>query len=248
MRILSPVLSGKRMRLIFLICAALPALRLIWELAAGDVVHEPAGYLIRRTGFLSMYLLCVGLAITPMTKQLKLSSASSLRKMSGLFAFFYAVVHVMSVIWLEHAFDLRQTWIHVARTPSNSLDALAFTLMIPLALTSTDASIRRLGGRAWRRLHSMVYLIVPVAASRFVFAAMSSGRWAEAIGFGTVVGGLLGIRLYWLLRKSSLQAQLPWSGFDVPHAKASALPHRENTALDQASAEGRSVPARTLPP
>lgn len=181
-------------------CAALlPLLYIFWRIVIARRGIESTGYLINHTGAWGMYFLCIGLAVTPVRKVFAWPSFARLRGMIGLFAFFYVSVHVLIVVWLEHDFEPALIWHHVSRTASNVMDAIAFILLIPLALTSNRLALRRMGARSWQRLHNTVYVIVPLAAARFWSHALTSGQWGEAVTFGIIIGILLGTRLYWRL-------------------------------------------------
>ena len=183
-------------------CAALlPLAYFLWRIFVSQRGIESTGYLINHTGAWSMYLLCIGLAVTPARKLFAWPWLARLRGMLGLFAFFYVCLHVFIVSWLEHDFDPALVWHHLSRTSANVMDAIAFFLLIPLALTSNQATKRLLGGARWKRLHSMVYVIVPLAAARFWAGALTSGQWGETIAFGIIIATLLGIRLYWWIRQ-----------------------------------------------
>lgn len=176
--------------------ALLPLAHALWT-ATGLV--EPSSFLIGRTGFLGMCFLCIALAVTPLRKILGWPALAGLRGTLGLAAFCYIMVHVCIA-----SFGLPDLWLHITRTPANFADALAFLLLIPLALTSNGPARRRLGGQRWKRLHQLAYLIAPLAASRFWLDALTSGRYGYAAGFSLCIATMLGLRLYWRL-KAALQ-------------------------------------------
>lgn len=179
-------------------CAALlPLAYFLWRIFVARRGIDSTGYLINHTGAWSMYFLCIGLAVTPSRRLFALPWLARLRGMLGLFAFFYVSLHVLIVIWLEHDFEPALIWRHVARTPANVMDTIAFLLLIPLALTSNKAAMSALGGPGWTRLHRLVYVIAPLAAARFLAGSLTSGQWGETIIFGAIIAALLGIRLYW---------------------------------------------------
>jgi len=177
---------------------ALALLPLCHTLRAAAGAVEPSSFLIERTGFWSMCFLCIALAVTPLRRILAWPALASLRGILGMAAFCYALLHVGIA-----SFDLPDVWQHIVRTPANFVDALAFLLLIPLALTSNAPAKRWLGGQRWKRLHQLVYLIVPLAASRFWLDALTSRRYGYAAGFSLCILILLGLRLYWRFKAAS---------------------------------------------
>lgn len=172
--------------------ASLPLGHAIWT-AAGSA--EPSSLLVARTGFLGMCFLCIALTVTPLRRLLAWPELAALRGTFGLAAFYYILVHVCIA-----APGTQDIWQHVTRTPANFVDGLAFLLLIPLALTSNGPAKRCLGGARWKRLHQLVYLILPLAASRFWLDALTSNRYGYAAGFSLCILLLLGARMYWRIR------------------------------------------------
>lgn len=159
---------------------------------------EPIEFIVARSGAWAAYFLCIGLAVTPLRKLLNWPALAPLRGMLGLFAFAYASIHVLAVVWLDMGFDLSEVWHHIVLRPTNALDAIAYLLLVPLAVTSTKGAQLRLGAQRWKRLHRLAYLIAPLAAARFWAAALGGRGYAGAVAFTLVLAALLGIRLWWL--------------------------------------------------
>ena len=114
--------------------------------------------------------------------------------MLGLYSFFYAVLHVAAWVWLDQWFDLGSMLREVARRPFITAGAAAFALLLPLALTSTQGMIRRLG-RQWGRLHRAVYVVAVLAILHFWWARSAKNLLLEPALYGAVVAALLGARL-----------------------------------------------------
>lgn len=157
---------------------------------------EPIEFLVARSGMVAICFLCIGLAVTPARKLLHLPVIGSLRGMLGLFAFFYASLHVLSVIWIEGG-DLGEVWHIITLRPTNTLDAIAYLMLVPLAATSNKRSKLFLGPRGWIALHRLAYVIAPMAAARFWVSAFEGRGYLPALVFTTVLSLLLGIRIYW---------------------------------------------------
>lgn len=194
-------LPSRWLKVAVFVTALMPLVYIFWYVFGSGKIVEPVAFFINQSGIWSMYVLCIGLAVTPLRKLMAWQDLGKLRGMLGLFGFFYVSLHVFLVIWLDHEFDVVKIWRHVIRTPANFMDAIAFLFLVPLALTSNRAAMRRLGGARWKQLHSLVYLIVPLAAARFWAGALTSGRWGETIFFVTLISVLLGVRLYWKMSR-----------------------------------------------
>jgi sulfoxide reductase heme-binding subunit YedZ len=176
--------------------ALVPFVRMVWLTASGQLV-EPLEFITRGTGDWVLYFLCITLAITPLRRLSKWNWVIKLRRMAGLFAFFYACLHALAFLWFDHFFDLAAMWKDVLKRPFITVGFIAFVLLIPLAATSTNAMVRRLGGKRWQWLHRLVYLIAPLGILHFWWMKAGKQDFAQPILFGLIVALLLGVRLYW---------------------------------------------------
>jgi methionine sulfoxide reductase heme-binding subunit len=120
-----------------------------------------------------------------------------LRRMLGLFAFFYATLHFTTFLWFDHFFDLQEMWKDVLKRPFITVGFIAFVLLIPLAATSTNGMVKRLGGKRWQALHRTIYIIAPLVIVHFWWMKAGKNDFAQPILFGLIVAGLLTIRVYW---------------------------------------------------
>jgi sulfoxide reductase heme-binding subunit YedZ len=170
---------------------------------AGDKTN-PLEFITRGTGDWTLYFLCITLAVTPLRKLTGLNWLVKLRRMAGLFVFFYASLHFTTFLWFDHFFDLAEMWKDVLKRPFITVGFGAFLLLIPLAATSTNAMVRRLGGRRWQALHRLVYLVAPLGILHFWWMKAGKHDFAQPILFGTIVAVLLAMRLYW--SRTRLQA------------------------------------------
>ena len=141
------------------VAALLPLARLIVFGLTDRLGANPIEFITRSTGTWTLVFLLITLTVTPLRKLSGWHSSIKLRRMFGLYAFFYACLHFTTYIWLDQFFDLASIYKDVIKRPFITVSFPSFLLMIPLALTSTNAMVRRLGGKRWQRLHRLVYVI-----------------------------------------------------------------------------------------
>ena len=141
----------------------IPVAKMAYLTISGQLV-EPLEHITRGTGDWVLYFLCITLAVTPLRKFTGWNWLIKLRREIGLFAFFYAFLHFMTFLWFDHFFDVAEMWKDVVKRPFITVGFIAFVLLIPLAVTSTNGMIKRLGGKRWQWLHRLIYLIAPLAA------------------------------------------------------------------------------------
>lgn len=180
-------------RLLFLL-ALLPLARVVWLGTEGRLGANPIETITRASGDWTLYFLCFTLAITPLRRLTGQHWLLKLRRMLGLFCFFYASLHFLCFLWFDHFFDLAEMWKDVKKRPFITMGFSAFVLLIPLAMTSTAAMQRRLG-RNWARLHRLIYLIAVLAIVHFWWMRAGKNNFGEPIVLGTIVALLLGVRL-----------------------------------------------------
>jgi len=178
---------------VFLVCLV-PLARLFALGFADGLGTNPVEFVTRSTGTWALVMLCATLAVTPLRRLSGWTALVRLRRMLGLFAFFYALLHFTVFLWLEHWFDLGAMLLDVIERPFVTAGFLAFLLLVPLAATSTQAMMRRLGSR-WQALHRLVYLVAPLAILHFWWHKAGKNDFLEPAIYGTVVGLLLLARL-----------------------------------------------------
>ena len=171
-----------------------PFARMVYVAATGQAV-EPVEYVTRGTGDWALYFLCFTLAVTPLRKLTGANWLLKLRRMLGLYAFFYALLHFLVFLLAEHALDVSAMWRDVLKRPFITVGFTAFVLLIPLAATSTNGMIRRLGGKRWQWLHRLIYVIAPLGILHFWWMKAGKNDFAEPAVFGVIVGCLLLARL-----------------------------------------------------
>lgn len=176
--------------------ALVPFARMMWLTFSGQLV-EPLEFITHGSGDWTLYFLCITLAVTPLRRITKMNWLIKLRRMFGLYSFFYVCLHFLAFLWFDHFFDVAEMFRDVAKRPFITVGFIAFLLLIPLAVTSTNAMVRRLGGKRWQWLHRLVYLIAPLGILHFWWMRAGKSNFAEPIIFGTIVAVLLGMRVYW---------------------------------------------------
>jgi sulfoxide reductase heme-binding subunit YedZ len=195
------------LKTVLFLAALLPFARLFLFAFIDRLGANPIEFITRNTGDWTLYFLCFTLAVTPIRRITKWNWLIKLRRMLGLFAFFYVVLHFTTFLWFDHFFDLREMWKDVIKRPFITVGFVAFLLLIPLAVTSTNAMVRRLGGRRWQWLHRAIYIIAPLGILHFWWMKAGKQDFGQPILFGAIVGLLLLSRLYWNVIQPRLRKQ-----------------------------------------
>jgi sulfoxide reductase heme-binding subunit YedZ len=138
--------------------ALIPLLRLGWKALHGGLGANPIEVITHSTGDWTLIFILTTLSVTPLRRLTRQYWLIGVRRMVGLFAFFYGTLHFLTYIWLDKFFDIHEMTKDIVKRPFITVGFSAFVLMVPLAATSTARSIRRLGGKNWQRLHRLIYL------------------------------------------------------------------------------------------
>ena len=194
LRSLTPKQVGAIKGILFVL-ALLPFARLVLFTLTDRLGANPLEFITRNTGDWTLYFLCITLAVTPLRKATKWVWLARLRRMFGLFAFFYVSLHFTTFLWFDHFFDLAEMWKDVVKRPFITVGFTAFVLLIPLAATSTNRMIRKLGAKRWQWLHRLVYIIVPLGVLHFWWMKAGKNLLAQPILFTAIVAILLLSRL-----------------------------------------------------
>ncbi|MGE5470328.1 MAG: sulfite oxidase heme-binding subunit YedZ [Bacteroidota bacterium] len=176
---------------LFLTCL-LPFDRLLWATWTGDFGPNPVEFVQRWTGSWTFNFLLLTLCVSPLRTITKLHWLLRLRRMLGLFVFFYGVLHFLSFIGFDHDFAIDKIARDIVKRPFVTVGFAAFVLLVPLAATSNQWAIRRLGGRRWQELHRSIYLI-GILASIHYFWLVKATALLWPIGYA----GALGLLLAW---------------------------------------------------
>jgi sulfoxide reductase heme-binding subunit YedZ len=196
-------IGGVLKPLVFVV-SLVPFAWIVWRAFANDLGTNPIETLNRYTGDWTLRFLLITLTVTPLRRISGWHWLIRLRRMLGLFAFFYACVHFLTYALLDQYFNLPEILKDIAKRPYITVGFASLLLLIPLALTSTNAMVRRLGGRRWQRLHRLVYLISVGGVVHFLWLVKSDIR--EPALYALILAGLLGYRLWWELRGATRAA------------------------------------------
>lgn len=178
--------------LVFLLCLS-PLGALGWNAWTQDLTANPIEYITRYTGTWTLRLIAGTLAITPLRRLLRQPDLIRFRRMIGLFAFFYGVLHLITYIWLDKFFEWPEMMKDIVKRPFITAGFASFVLMVPLALTSTRGWIGRLGGKRWQLLHRVIYGSAIAGVIHYFWLVKSDTRLP--ILYGTLVGILLLFRI-----------------------------------------------------
>ncbi len=179
----------------------IPFGQLLYNGYQGDLGANPIETITRFTGSWTLIILLITLGVTPLRKLTGWTDLIKFRRMLGLFAFFYALLHFSTFLVLDHFFDLDRIAKDILKRPYVTVGFTGFVLMIPLAVTSTAKMIRRLGKR-WQQLHRLVYLVGIAGVIHFYWLVKSDIR--RPAQYGAVLAVLLGYRLVKYLLPSGL--------------------------------------------
>lgn len=200
-------LLGRIKAALFLICL-LPAGRLLWAAYTDDFGPNPVEFVQRWTGTWTFNLLLLTLCISPLRALTGRPWLIRLRRMLGLFCFFYASLHFLAYIGFDHSFEIDAIARDILKRPFVSVGFAAFVLLLPLAATSSNRAIRWLGGRRWQDLHRAIYPIALLACVHYFWLVKATALlWP--LCYSLAVGLLLGWRVLAWQRKARAAAPPP---------------------------------------
>ena len=180
-------------KVVVFVNSLVPLVLLLWDLYYKRVGPNPLEFATRTTGMLTLIFLSLTVAVTPLRKIFGINSLVKVRRMLGLFAFFYGALHLLTYIWFDRLFNLISVGQDVAQRPFILAGMIAFLLMVPLAITSTNKMVKRLGGKRWAKLHRLVYLSAIAGVIHFWMLVKSDTRLPLTFAF--ILLFLLGYRL-----------------------------------------------------
>ncbi len=178
------------------VCCLLPLGWLVWGAFSDALGANPAEALIRSLGDWTLRFLCITLTVTPLRTVSGWNALARFRRMFGLYAFFYAVLHFMAFAWLDMGLDLDAILADIPKRPFILVGSLALLLMLPLAATSFNRAIKALGAKRWQALHKLVYLIVLLGLLHFFWMRAAKNDFGEVAIYAGVVAVLLGWRMW----------------------------------------------------
>jgi sulfoxide reductase heme-binding subunit YedZ len=196
-------------RAVFIACL-LPLAKLGLDGATDGLSANPIAEVMNRLGFWTLTLLVSSLTATPLKTLFGLVAPLRVRKMVGLFAFFYGALHLVTYAALDQGFDLDDIGADIVKRKFITVGFAAFMTLVPLALTSTDRAVKRLGFRRWKRLHRLVYLAAVLGVVHFVWRVKAD--YAPPAIFAVALAALLASRLVPARAKSWTRPRLPSRG------------------------------------
>ena len=191
---------------LFILCLV-PATLLGWNFFHDQLGANPFEALTRESGEWTLRFLLVTLLMTPLRDVLHQSWPLQLRRMLGLYSFFYACLHLLTYLWFDQFFDWQEITKDILKRPFITAGITAWLLLLPLALTSTNGMMRRLG-KNWKRLHRCIYLIAVLGVLHFIWLVKADLR--EPLIYAATLTLLLGYRLtrWWQKRPISVAVRL----------------------------------------
>lgn len=181
---------------VLFLLALLPLALLAWGAFNNGLGANPAEALIRRTGDWTLRFLCLTLAVTPLRQWTGWHALARLRRMLGLYAFFYGTLHFLAFAWLDQGLDLDAILRDIAKRPFILVGTAALLLMLPLAATSFNRAIKALGAARWQALHKAVYAVALLGLLHFFWMRAAKHNFAEWSVYAAVLAVLLGWRVW----------------------------------------------------
>jgi sulfoxide reductase heme-binding subunit YedZ len=183
--------------------ALVPLGFLFWDAYWKQLGTNPIEFFLRTTGVLTLLFLLITLTITPIRKFLNFNGVIKYRRMLGLFAFFYGCIHLTTYFVFDRSFNLSDTVKDIISRPFILVGMTSLFLMIPLAVTSTNAMVKRLGGKRWAQLHKLTYVCAIGGVLHFYMMVKSDVTYP--VLFGIVLTGLFAFRLLWRKNPPKMQ-------------------------------------------
>ena len=203
---MNALLLRREAKPLWFVACLLPLLWLGFGIAADRLGANPAETLIRATGDWSLRALCLVLAITPLRVALAWPALARMRRMAGLWVFFYALLHALAYAWLDMGLEPADIAADIGKRPFILVGFCALLLLLALALTSFNAAIRWLGAARWRLLHRAVYAIAVLAVLHFFWMRAGKNNFAEVSVYAALLAGLLAWRVWNFSRAASRPA------------------------------------------
>jgi methionine sulfoxide reductase heme-binding subunit len=185
------LLSGWTRALLFVLCLV-PFFDLGWDAYTQNLTANPVEYITHKTGDWTIRFLMITLSVTPLRLLFHQPQLVRFRRMFGLFAFFYAMLHFTTWFCLDKFFDFQEMGKDILKRPFITLGLAALLMLIPLAVTSTNGWVRRLGFKRWQKLHRLVYVIALVGVIHYYWLVKSDVRLP--LMYGAIWVALMSVR------------------------------------------------------
>lgn len=193
---------------LFVVCL-IPLGRLGWGLWNDQLGANPIEFVTRSLGTWTLNFLLITLAISPLRKLTGWHWLLRLRRMLGLFAFFYAALHLATYLWLDQFFDWPAIFKDILKRPFITVGMSAFVLLVPLAATSNNPMIRRMGGKRWQQLHRSIYAIAIFAVVHYWWLVKKDVTLPAV--YALLLALLLGVRAVWRDQERRRQLAGAWA-------------------------------------
>jgi methionine sulfoxide reductase heme-binding subunit len=187
-------------RQLIFINGLIPSLLMLWDGWRGKLGANPVEFITRATGVLTLVFLVLTLLVTPLRKIFGWNWLLKQRRLIGLFAFFYSAVHLLAYVGGDRDWQILTVPGDVLKRPFIAVGMFSFFLMVPLAITSTNAMIKKMGGKRWALLHRLTYLVAIGGVIHYYMIVKSDVTYP--LLFGVIVAVLLGYRAVTSFRKS----------------------------------------------
>lgn len=180
-------------KLVIFVNSLVPLAMLGWDWSRNEVGANPLEFVTHITGTLTLVYLLITLAVTPLRRLSNQPWLVKLRRMVGLFAFFYGCLHLITYLWFDRFFKVGSIFSDVAKRPFIAIGMAGFLLMVPLAVTSTNKMVKRIGGKRWNRLHKLIYVAGAAGVVHYWMLVKADTR--IPLMFGAALTVLLAYRL-----------------------------------------------------
>jgi sulfoxide reductase heme-binding subunit YedZ len=196
-----------RIKAALFVSCLMPLAHLFWQGFRNHLGANPVEHITHSTGWWALTLILITLSVTPLRRLAGMPWLLRFRRLLGLFAFFYASLHFVTYIWLDQFFDWKDILKDIGKRPFIMLGFSAFVLLIPLAITSTNAMVKRLGAKRWQRLHRAIYVLAALAVAHFWWLVKKD--ISEPFIFAVLLATLLIARLLYLLKQQRSASSPP---------------------------------------
>lgn len=202
---MNKILSSRWTKVALFLLCLVPLGALIWFGFNQDLTANPLEYITHYTGDWTIRFIMIALAVTPLRVIFNRPALTKFRRMLGLFAFFYACLHLLTWMWFDRQFQIAGMWEDIAMRPYITVGTASFLAMLPLAITSTAGWVRRLGFKRWQRLHRLIYFAGVAAVIHYLWLVKSDIR--SPLMYGAILAVLLGFRVVVWLKKRAKTAR-----------------------------------------
>ncbi len=196
----------QRTKWLLILLGMLPLARLAVGFPLSWLGANPIEFITRSTGTWTIAGIAITLSITPLRKLLNWPWLIRLRRTAGLLAFFYACLHFTTYLWFDRFFDVDDVIKDIIKRPFITVGFAAFVLLIPLAVTSKNSIIKKLGARLWQRIHYLIYLIAVLAVIHYWWLVKKD--ITQPVIYASVFAVLLGLRVVWKMRSTRTRVKL----------------------------------------